>query len=113
MARGERGSVTAEFACVMPAVVMVLLFALGSFQVVTQQIRVSDAASAAARMLGRGESDATAHSAVQKLVEGAALSAATEGRFICATVTAEAAFGPAGLAGLVATAQVCALADGL
>lgn len=75
MARGERGSVTAEFACVMPAVIMVLLLALGSFQVVSQQIRVSDAASTAARMLGR--------------------------------------FGPAGLAGLIASARVCALADGL
>jgi Flp pilus assembly protein TadG len=111
--RGECGSVTAEFACVMPAVVMVLLLALGSFHVVTQQIRVSDAASAAARMLGRGDSDAAARSVVQRLVHGASLAATTEGRFVCATVSAETTFGPAGIAGLLATAQVCALADGL
>lgn len=113
MAGAERGSVTAEFACVMPAVVMVLLLALGSFQVVSQQIRVADAASTAARLLGRGETDAVARTAVQTLVQGATLSASTEGRFVCATVSAESAFGPAGLAGLRASARVCALSDGL
>lgn len=113
MTRGERGSVTAEFACVMPAVVLVLLLALGAFQFVSQQIRVSDASSSAARMLGRGDSDADALSVVQTLVPGAALASSAEGRFVCATVTLSSAFGAASLAGLVARARVCALADGL
>ncbi|MDQ1576828.1 MAG: hypothetical protein QOH55_1978, partial [Microbacteriaceae bacterium] len=42
---GARGSVTAEFAAVVPAVLLVLAACLGGIQVVGQQVRMTDAAA--------------------------------------------------------------------
>ena len=52
----DRGSVAAEFAAVVPAVVVVLVTCLAGFQVAGAQLRLQDAAAIAARSLGRGES---------------------------------------------------------
>jgi len=50
----DRGSVAAEFAAVVPAVVVVLVACLAGFQVAGAQVRLQDAAAIAARSLGRG-----------------------------------------------------------
>lgn len=52
----ERGMVTAEFAVVLPAVVLVLALSLGAIGLAWDQIRCVDAARAGARAASRGDS---------------------------------------------------------
>jgi hypothetical protein len=52
----ERGMVTAEFAVVLPAVVIVLALSLGAMGLALDQIRCVDAARAGARAASRGDS---------------------------------------------------------
>ncbi|GAB3456568.1 TadE family type IV pilus minor pilin [Kineococcus endophyticus] len=54
--RRDAGSVTAEFALLLPAVVVLLALALGAVRVVVTQVQCVDAARAAARVAARGES---------------------------------------------------------
>lgn len=54
----ERGMVTAEFAVVLPAVVLVLALAVGALGLAWDQIRCVDAAGAGARAAARGDSAA-------------------------------------------------------
>jgi len=53
-AGSDRGSVAAEFAAVVPAVVVVLVVCVAGFQVAGAQLRLQDAAAIAARSVGRG-----------------------------------------------------------
>lgn len=55
-ARGsERGTVTAEFAVVLPALVLVLILVVGAGVIGIAQVRVYEAARAGAREAARGE----------------------------------------------------------
>ena len=69
--RPDRGTVTAETALALPAVVLVLAVVTGAGQVVVAQVRCQDAARAAARLAARGETSAR--------VAAAARDAAPEG----------------------------------
>ncbi|WP_244857731.1 TadE family type IV pilus minor pilin [Agromyces archimandritae] len=101
---------TAEFAVALPAVALVLAACLAAVQLVTAQVRLTDAAADAARALGRGEAAASAAALVERMVGGAALAERREGEFVCATVTA----GGGGLfAAVELRADSCALAGGL
>lgn len=59
----DEGMVTAEVAVVLPALAVVLVFALWSVAAVTAQLRCVDAARIAARALARGEGTAASVSA--------------------------------------------------
>lgn len=105
----ERGSVTAEFAAAVPAVVLVLAFCLGGTQLGAQQVRVQDAAADAARALARGDPDVAAGRAVSV---GASLTVSRPGDLICAELSAAAA-GAIPLAGAIPVrAASCALEGG-
>lgn len=54
----QRGMITAEFAVVLPAVVLVLAMSLGVLGLALDQIRCVDAARAGARAASRGDSPA-------------------------------------------------------
>lgn len=62
----DRGTVTAETAVVLPALVVVLVLCLWSVTVVGQQLRCVDAARTGARALARGEEPAAARAAAQR-----------------------------------------------
>ncbi|AMB59385.1 TadE family type IV pilus minor pilin [Microterricola viridarii] len=109
---GSRGSVTAEFAVVMPALFLVLALCLGAVNLVGQQLRLSDAAADAARAAGRGDDAARVRALVARAVPGAALGLATRGEFVCADLSSQTAFGLGGF-GVRMTASSCALAGGL
>ncbi|MDQ1603130.1 MAG: hypothetical protein QOE01_975 [Actinomycetota bacterium] len=64
----DRGSVTAETAVLLPALVVVLVLALWAVESVVTELRCVDAARVAARAAARGEPD--------RLVRAAALAAA-------------------------------------
>ncbi|PPL19399.1 TadE family type IV pilus minor pilin [Microterricola pindariensis] len=111
-ATGSRGSVTAEFAVVMPALFLVLALCLGAVSLLGQQLRLSDAAADAARAAGRGDDGARVLALVARAVPGASLGLERRGEFVCAELSSDASFGPAGF-GLRLTASSCALAGGL
>jgi Flp pilus assembly protein TadG len=112
----DHGSITAEFALVLPAVILILACCLGGIRVVTLQMQLSDAASIAARIVARGESMGSAAAAASTVVGNAhfdrsdAVSPATGDEIVC--VTARAGRSP-GLLGLIAiTGSSCALKVG-
>ena len=109
----DSGSVVAEFAVALPAVVLVLGLCLGAVQVASQQVRLTDAAADAARTLARGDAAAVAEARVRRLSGGAQMSTSTRGEFICVELAAPAGLGPASLVGLRVRASGCALAGGL
>lgn len=84
-AEGERGSVAAELAMALPAVMLTLLLGVGALGAAANQVALQDAAADAARLLGRGESVAVAHAAVTGAVGGAWALSDLRGDLICVT----------------------------
>ncbi|GAA0999074.1 TadE family type IV pilus minor pilin [Subtercola frigoramans] len=107
----DEGTVTAEFALTLPAAILVLALALGALQAGSLRLRLVDAASIAARSLGRDESPAAAEARVTELVGAHSLLTNTEGDFICATVSAPVVLGETEL-GFEVGARSCAMSGG-
>lgn len=107
---GEAGTVTAEFAAIVPAVLLVLAFCLGAVQVVVQQARLTDAAADGARSIARGDLAGTAHANMLTAVGSATVSVDRRIDLVCVTATQRAA-GPASLTGVRVTGRGCALGD--
>lgn len=84
-ALSERGSVAAELALALPAVVLTLLFGAGALGAAAQQVALQDATADAARLLGRGESAVVAHGAVATSVDGAWAASEYRGDLVCVT----------------------------
>jgi hypothetical protein len=103
----DAGAVTAEFAAVLPAVVLVLACALGALQLSDEQLRLQAADAAAARLLGRGQSGAA--EVVTAVDPDARLSVRSDGPLVCADVRAPVSLGV--IVGLTLTASACALGD--
>jgi Flp pilus assembly protein TadG len=103
----DRGSVVAEFAVALPAIVLVLLVALGMLSAGGRQVRLQDAAADAARLAARGESDARVRGSISTAVPGATSSIGARGDLVCVTVSAP------GMLGFDLSAASCALAGGL
>ena len=103
----DRGSVVAEFAVALPAVVLVLMLGVGALGASACQVRLQDAAADAARLAARGESAGRVHGAVSQAVTGATSEIEQRGDLVCVTAAASA-----GLP-LTLTASSCALDGGL
>ena len=93
----DRGSITAEFATVIPAVMLVLAASLTCMQLGSQQLRLQDAAAITARALARGDGAPS--------LPGATLATTWRGDLLCARLTLDAQ--PPFFVAL--TAQSCAL----
>ena len=93
---------TAEFAAVVPAVLLVLACCLAGLQLGGQQVRLQDAAAATARSLARGDP--------APAIGGAAVVTRTKGALLCARLTASST-DP--LLPVELSAESCALAGGL
>ncbi len=105
---GDRGTVTAEFAVTLPAIVLVLAVCLAALQLAGLQLRLTDAATAAVRQLARGDPDA-ARALATRLVPGSTLTVGSRSDLDCVTLVA----GVRGvLAAIPVTAQACALREG-
>jgi TadE-like protein len=98
--------VAAEFAIALPAVVLVLACCLSGLQVAGQQLRLQDAAAAAARSAARGDGTSVA----SRLVPGASAARSDEGDLVCVTLTTMASIG--WLRALELRASSCALGGG-
>ncbi|MEA9986943.1 TadE family type IV pilus minor pilin [Subtercola sp. RTI3] len=112
LVRDDRGMVTAELAAALPAVVLVLVLALGALQASGLQVRVVDAAAVAARSLGRGDSPGDAEGRVTALIGPHELSSGVDGEFVCVRVAAPVVFVAGRVLGLEVSARSCALTGG-
>lgn len=105
----ERGSATAEFAVLIPAVCLVLALCLSGLQLATHQLQLHDAAALAARTAGRG-GDSSA--IVGQLIPGASARTERRGNLVCVHV-ADQGSPVARLLGFgTVSATGCALAAG-
>lgn len=77
----QRGSVTAEFAVTLPAVVFVLGLVLGAAALGIVQLRLEEGARIGARAAARGEGAETITRIVQEIEPRAAVSVSTSGEF--------------------------------
>jgi hypothetical protein len=103
----DAGTVTAEFAVALPAVVLVLGCALGGIGLGGEQLRLQGAAFTAARLLGRGEAGAVDR--IHAVAPGGRLTVRSVGTVVCADVSAPVTLGV--LSGIVLNASACALDD--
>ncbi len=105
----DRGAVTAEFAVVVPAALLLVMLTVATLGAAGTQVRLEHAATQAARLSGRGEDAARARAAVDAAVPGASLALTAEGDLVCALVTAGHGI-PLPVPSL--RARACALAGG-
>lgn len=105
----DRGSAAAEFAVVVPAVLLVVALAAGTLAAAGRQVRLEQAAAQAARLAARGEADARVVDIVSTVAGGAVDAVSAEGDLVCVSVSA-----PLGLAVPLPdlTARSCALGGG-
>ncbi|GAA3913056.1 TadE family type IV pilus minor pilin [Microbacterium invictum] len=82
--RDERGSVTAEFAVIVPAVVMIIVLTVATLAGASRQIRLEQAAAQAARLASRGETDARVHAALAQVGGDATVRMSDDGDLVCA-----------------------------
>lgn len=81
------GMVTAEFAVVLPAVVLVLALSVGAIGLALDQVRCVDAARAGARAASRGDSvDAVTLAVRRAAPPGASVTMATSGDLVRVSV---------------------------
>jgi len=98
--------VTAEFAAVVPAIILLLACCLAGLQIAGQQVRLQDAAADVSRSVARGGA------AGQAARVGASVSVTQNGDLVCARLSARSR-SPAGtLLGLTLSASSCALGGG-
>jgi hypothetical protein len=102
----DRGSVTAEFAVALPAIVLVLMLSLGALAAGMTAVRLQHAAAESARLFGRGDDD-RARAVVAGI--GATASVGREDTLVCVDLSAPIP-GPVPLGPL--TARSCALDGG-
>ena len=100
---------TAEFAAVVPAVILVLAMSLGGLQLATRQLQLQDAAALVARSAARG---GPVESLVGSLVPGAAARVEHRANLVCAQVSVAGTPLSAILGSVNLTASSCALAGG-
>lgn len=108
---GECGSVAAELALALPAVLVTLLLGAGALTVSARQVALQDAAADAARLLGRGEDESAAQRVVSAAVPGAGVTRSDHGDLVC--VRAQAALPLGSITRVDMAATSCALAGGL
>ncbi|WP_435746616.1 TadE family type IV pilus minor pilin [Microbacterium sp. PMB16] len=109
--REERGSVAAELALALPAVVLALLLGAGALGAASRQVALQDASADAARLLGRGEGADAAERVVRGAVPGAATSSSISGDLVCVSASLDVSVGA--IIRIPVRASSCALAGGL
>ena len=99
---------TAEFATVIPAVLLVLAACLSGMQLSTQQVRLQQVAATTARSVARGEPAGAASA----MVKGSSLRIEHRGELVCVTASAHGATVVGLIGGLTVSASSCAFDGG-
>ncbi|WP_295122692.1 hypothetical protein [uncultured Leifsonia sp.] len=100
----ERGSVAAEFATALPAVLLCLAVCVGAVQAAAQQARLLDHAATAARLIGRGE-------VAPEPPSGATRTVGSDAGLVCVTLSQQSNAAGLGALGVVVSARSCVLDD--
>jgi hypothetical protein len=100
--------VTAEFATVIPAVLLVLAACLAGLQLSSQQVRLQQEAAVAARSVARGEPPGVASA----LVPGSTLRVEHRGELACVTASARGSTAAGLIGAFTVSASSCALDGG-
>lgn len=109
-AGGERGSATVEAALAVCALVVVLAMALAGVAAVLAQVRCTDAAREAARLVARGEPGGRAEQAASRVAPaGARIAVSVRGDEVVVEVSAEPGGGV--LPGLSVRAEAIAVLE--
>ncbi len=87
---GQGGAVTAELALALPAFVIVVALGMAWLGAASRQVRLQDAASAAARLIARGDAESKARAVLADAAPGAGMSVTPRGDLVCVTATADA-----------------------
>ena len=106
----DRGSVTAEFAIVLPVLVLLIAFGIGALGATSARVRLEDAAADAARLVARGDDPLAARHAIVRAVDGAQLGIDHRDGLVCATASASVRV--LGAIVVPVRAASCALAGG-
>lgn len=107
--RGDRGTVTAELAVALPAVVLVALTVLVLTAVCLTQLRCAEAARAGARVAALGREAAEVAAVAQRVVgPEARVDVDAEQDWVEVTVSAQLAGGPLAATGIVVSASATA-----
>lgn len=85
--RDERGSVTAEFAIVLPSALLVLALCLGALSAATTHLVNANIARDAARSLSRGQSEAEVTYSVAVARPGAQITIRRSSLAVCVTLS--------------------------
>lgn len=104
----DRGAVTAELAAALPAAVIVLALCIGAVMVVANEVRLTDTAATAARMLGRGDPESMVRAALAT-AGGVSFEVERSGELVCAAIEQPVGGGPFALPGVRLRARGCAL----
>ena len=105
----DRGSVSAEFAVAVPAVVVLIALAIGALGAGSVKVRLQDAAADAARLAARGEASRAA-GIVGAAVSGARATIGSDGDLVCVTASTEVRIA---VFAVPVWAESCALDGGL
>lgn len=110
--RRQRGSVTAEFAIALPAVILVLAMSLLGLQAMARQLQLQDAAAIIAQAAARGDPRAASAVGSRTLLAGTRYAVSRNGDLVCATLTTPAVSGALSgvLEAMTLRATSCALA---
>ena len=103
MTQADAGAVTAEFAVVLPAMVLVLAACVGGIRLAGEQVRLQDASAMAARALARGDP--------MPASAGSSLASWREADLVCVVAGATLSWAP-GLPPITLSAESCALMNG-
>lgn len=86
LAADERGTVTAEFALVVPAVLVILGVVIGSIVIATHRLTLTGAAADIARLEARGDAELAA-ARLDALGSSVSVAREREGLLLCVTLS--------------------------
>lgn len=101
----DRGAVTAEFAIAVPALLVVLVLAVGAIMLAAHRVVLTSAAAEVSRLEARGDR-AEAGARLAELGEGVLVARSRDGPLLCVTLRARPARGA--LAVIELSARGCA-----
>jgi Flp pilus assembly protein TadG len=108
---GTSGSVTAEFAVAIPAVVAVLILCATGVQLESEQLQLQNAAAVAARSSARGDGEAVTVARLEHLAPRTRLALTFQNGMVCAHLTRTPSSVVQSVLGLTLEASSCALAN--
>lgn len=105
----ERGTVTAELAVALPAVLLVLVLCVGAIRLAAEQVRLVGLSADAARMIARGDDESTVRTGLATATSAMATTDRSADGTVCVDLVEPARLGPIAIGRL--GARECSLGE--